>query len=36
MEDRHAHLLKILEEQENSKRLKFGKDAYKKIPKNPR
>ena len=36
IEDRHSHLLKVLEEQEHSKRTKFGKEPNKKIVKNPR
>lgn len=36
MEDRHSQLLKVLEEQEHSKRVKFGKSSKKKIIKNPR
>jgi uncharacterized membrane protein YgcG len=36
MEDRHTHLLKVLEEQEHSVRIKFGKESSKKIAKNPR
>ena len=36
MEDKHSHLLKVLEEQEHSRGAKFGKDVAKKALKNPR
>jgi hypothetical protein len=36
MEDKHTHLLRVLEEQEHSRGAKFGKDASKKVSKNPR
>jgi hypothetical protein len=36
MEDKHTHLLRVLEEQEHSRGAKFGREAAKKTPKNPR
>ena len=36
MEDKHTHLLRVLEEQEHSRGAKFGKEASKKVSKNPR
>lgn len=37
IEDRHSYLLKVLEEQDHSRRAKFGKEPSKKaVVKNPR